>query len=375
MADETLQAEVERLRAENARLKRRGARRGSVRHGAAVFLLVLGCGLAALSVVAIWLRATLLDTDRYVNTVAPIAANPHVQQAVADKLNGAIDAKLNLDPLIRDALPDRAGVLAPAIDTGLKSFIHGRVNEFARSQRFQDLWTEANRRAHGRLVELLEGGRSNRLVLDEDTVYLDLSPAVDRVKAALQERGLGRIAGAIPPSVDGRIQLVQSSALVDAQNGVKLLKAVAIVLPVLALLCLAGAIALWRTWRRGLLWAAIGVCVAMILLFAALALARSAYLDALGQGALPRDAASAIFDEVAAFLRHGLRIVLVVALALAIVVFAFELPLRAIGARAVAFGRGLASLGSQPREPVAQELRADHQRDDGHDRDVVGGHP
>ena len=80
-------------------------------------------------------------------------------------------------------------------------------------------------------------------------------------------------------------------------------------LPLLALLCLGGSIWLSRPRRRGLLHAAIGVALAMLLVIAALGVARSAYLDALGQTGLPRDAADDIFDTVASLLRDGLRIV------------------------------------------------------------------
>jgi hypothetical protein len=422
---EALRAEVERLRAENAKLQRGGTRRNRMRRASVVGLLVLGCGLAALSVVAIWLRVTLLDTDRYVDTVAPIAAQPAVQKAVADKLDGAIISRVDFDGLAREALPDRADVLAPAIERGLQSFIRTRIDDFTRSQRFQDLWVEANRRAHTRIVELLEGGRSKRLVLDEDTVYLDLSPAVDRVKTALQDRGLSRIASAIPPSVDGRIELLQSQGLVQVQGGVRLLKAIAIVLPLLALLCLAGSIFLSRPRRRGVLHVAIGVAASMLLLIGLLAIARTAYLDALGNGALPRDAASDIFDTLAAFLRNGVRIVVIVAVVLALVSFLAGMPLGrlasavwsrlatsprrrwigryrnqlmvgagAIGGIAllvrdtpgiaylitvvllVALAIGLiAALASQPGDPVAEQLGADHQDEHGHDHGVVGGHP
>ena len=79
------------------------------------------------------------------------------------------------------------------------------------------------------------------------------------------------------------------------------------------MLCLAGAVFLSRPRRRGLLHAAIGVALAMLLLVAALAIARSAYLDALGSGALPREAASNIFDTLVTFLRDGLRFVLIAA--------------------------------------------------------------
>src|SRR3954454_24114880 len=126
---DALQAEVERLRAENAALSRRVEWRRSLRRASSGFLLVLGCGLAVLSLLAIWLRATLLNTDRYVNTVAPLAAEPPVQRAVAGKLKGAIDSKVDYDGLIQQALPDRGDVLAPAIGTVLKQFVDGRVDQ------------------------------------------------------------------------------------------------------------------------------------------------------------------------------------------------------------------------------------------------------
>jgi hypothetical protein len=328
VSDVTLNDEVERLRADNEALRRKVALRRTVRRASVVFLLVLGCGLAALSVVAIWLRVTLLDTDRYVNTVAPIAAEPAVQRAVAGKLDTAINSKIDFTALARQVLPDRADVLAPAISAGVQAQITERLNDFTASARFQELWTNANRTAHARIVELLTGGRSKRLQLQDDTVYLDLSPAVQRVKDALDQRGLTRIADAIPPTVDGRIKLFQSGAITDAQGGIKLLKAVAIILPLLALICLIASAALTKPWRRGILHAAIGLALAMLVLIAALAVARSAYLSALSQGALPKDAASDIFDTVAAFLRHGVRIVAVVAIALAVLTFVAGLPLR-----------------------------------------------
>ena len=421
MADDPLVSEVERLRAENAALKKRHLTRRRLRSASGVGLLVLGCGLAALSVVAIWLRVTLLDTDRYVKTVAPIAAEPAVQNAVADRLDTAINSRIDFASLARDVLPERADVLAPVIQTGVQSFIRTRIQEFTRSPRFQDIWTEANRRAHTRITELLVGGRSKRLVLDDDTVYLDLSPAVDRIKTGLQERGLTRIADAIPPTVDGRIKLVDSPALVQAQNGIKLLKAVAIVLPLLALLCLAGSVFLARQRLRGVLRAAIGVALAMLLLVVAVGVARSAYLDALGQGALPRDAASDIFDTLVTFLRNGVRIVIAVAVALALVSFLLGLPLGRVwnaivtdsrrawiaqhrnplliavgviagivllardpltgGAAlvtlllAVVAAGAVIVLGLQTGDPVAEDLHADHEGDHGHDRGIAGGHP
>ena len=99
-------------------------------------------------------------------------------------------------------------------------------------------------------------------------------------------------------------------------------------LPLLALACLAGAVFLAPSRRRGVIRACVGVVVAMLLLVAALAVARSLYLDALSQGSLPRDAASNIFDTLVGLLRTGGRIVVVTAVIVALIVFLSGLPLR-----------------------------------------------
>ena len=421
MTDVALNDEVERLRARNAELERKVRRRLRWRGSLSGLLLVLGCGLAVLSLVAIWLRVTLLDTDRYVSTVAPIAAQPAVQDAVADQLETAIYSRVDFASLARQVLPERADVLAPAIETGAKSVISQRIETFTRSERFQTLWVDANRRAHARLEALLTTGRSNRLELDDETLYLDLSPVVDRVKTALNDRGMSRIAAAIPPTVDGKVELLHSSAFADARQGVRWLRTMAIFLPLLALVCLAGSVWLAASRRRGLLRAGIGVAVAMVLLIAALAVARSLYLDALGQGALPRDAASGIFDTLVALLRDGVRVVVVVALLVALLTYLAGLPLANLMRRvwgseqrtwvarhqrtlmlvvgglgllvliawspltggvvlvtllAVAILCGLiALLGLESRDAVAEELRADDEEEHGHDHGVVGGHP
>src|SRR5690242_14447420 len=103
VADVAVNEELERLRAENAKLSARISRRLRWRSAGAWLLLVLGCGLAVLALVAVWLRTTLLDTDRYVQTVAPIAAQPAVQNAVADKLETAIFARVDFAALAREA--------------------------------------------------------------------------------------------------------------------------------------------------------------------------------------------------------------------------------------------------------------------------------
>jgi hypothetical protein len=311
-----LAEEVERLR---AKLDRREAWKQRGRRASSTFLLVLGCGLVALSLIAVYVRATVLNTDRYVETMAPVAASPAVQQAVADKLNTAITTRVDFDSLLREALPDQADPLAPALATGLQQAIRSRIDNFVASDRFEQLWDEANRRVHTRVVALLTTGESGRLRLDGNTVYLDLGALVDRVRDSLSERGLDRLSAAIPPSVDGRVTLIKSEGFVKAQKGVDLLQGLAIVLPILALLSLAGHVMISRPRRRGLLRVGIGLIVTALLLLALVGIGRSAYLSAIDQNVLPRQAAADIFDALIALLRTAIRVVVVVAVVLALI--------------------------------------------------------
>ena len=339
--------EVTRLKLELAEAQAKLERRGRLRRAGLVFLLVLGCGLVALSLVAAYVRTTVLDTDRFVATMAPIAQSPDVQQAVADKLDTAINSRVDFDSLIRQALPPRAEPLTPVLATGLQQAIRSQLDRFVASDSFQTLWTEANRRAHSRVVALLTTGQSGRLRLDGDTVYLDFGPLVERVRDGLDERGLSRLSAAIPPTIDGRVTLLQSEGFVKARDAVDLLQKLTIVLPILALLCLAGHVFWSRPRRRGLLRVGLGLIVTALLLLAAVGLARSAYLDAINQSQLPREAAADIFDALIGLLRTGVRVVVIVAVVLALLALVLGRTDRIAGML-----RGVAS--SRPTAWVAQ---------------------
>jgi hypothetical protein len=341
--------EVTRLQREladtRAKLDRRETRRTALRRAALTLLLVLGCGLVALSLIAFYVRATVLDTDRYVETMAPIAASADVQRAVAQKLDAAIAERVNYAGLMREALPDRADTLAPALGSTLQNAVRSQIDRFVASDAFQRLWTEANRRVHSRVVALLTTGESGSVRLEGDTVFLDLSGAVERVRQGLQERGMDRIATAIPSSIDGRVTLIQSEGFVKAREAVDLLERLTILLPILALLCLAGHIALSRPRMRGLLRVGLGLIVTALLLLALVGLGRSAYLDAIDQEVLPRQAAADIFDALIGLLRTGLRVVAIVAIvAIVIALVTGRAGQIAAGARTawggVAGGRG-----------------------------------
>ena len=74
-------------------------------------LLVLACLLAVLSVVVVFARTQLLNTDAYVNTMAPLASDPVIQTQIATKGEPGIDRRTDLNQQLKDALPQKARVL------------------------------------------------------------------------------------------------------------------------------------------------------------------------------------------------------------------------------------------------------------------------
>jgi hypothetical protein len=77
---------------------------GIARSAGISIILVLSVVCLVLTPVVVWGRNLLLNTDRYVQTVDPLASNPGVQNtviaAVDAQFQGRIDLKSVLDPVL-----------------------------------------------------------------------------------------------------------------------------------------------------------------------------------------------------------------------------------------------------------------------------------
>ncbi|TDE08609.1 hypothetical protein [Jiangella asiatica] len=356
-------AELERLRAEVAALRagHRGAapppgaeqvaRPGRWRAGASALLIVVGCVLLIPATAAVWLRAEVTDTDRYVDTVAPLAREPAVQQAVTTRITNEIFTRIDVAQIVDDtaqALAERG--VRPAVTTslqglsqpiagGVQDWVRGEVGKVVASDAFADAWTEANRVAHDSVLAMLTGERSaTGLEVQGDTVTINLEPFIAEVQRALVNAGFS-LAERIP-AVDAEFVLFRSSGITDAQDAVELVDQLGIVLPVVAVVCLIAGVAVARQRRLAVIGTGIGMALAMLTLGAALTVLRPVYLDALPPD-VNRAAAEAVFDQVVTFLRTTLRTVLAVGLILALVAY-----LTGRSGGAVAVRRGVARLGA-----------------------------
>ena len=138
--------ELAQLRAENERLRALVAQQdqptpaGPRRHRqvgrwtAATVCLLVGCLLLPLAAVALWARTVVFDTDRYVATVAPLARDRAVQNAVADRITAEVFAALDIDGLTTRAIDGLVKQGAPAELALLRQPVVNGVHSFARAQ-------------------------------------------------------------------------------------------------------------------------------------------------------------------------------------------------------------------------------------------------
>ncbi|HYZ97531.1 MAG TPA: hypothetical protein VE575_02200, partial [Acidimicrobiales bacterium] len=125
----------------------------------------------------------------------------------------------------------------------------------------------------------------------------------------------------IPDDVDAELTIVESTRLERAQRGVQLLDRTATWLPWLLLGVGALAVLIAPERSRGLLVVAGGITLAMVLVAAALALARNWYVDNGTGDDVARDAALSIARTILAPLRTLLRAVLVLGAAVTLAAF------------------------------------------------------
>lgn len=300
------------------------------RSALSVVLVILAALLSVLSVVAVWANSMVEDTDRYVDTVAPLAEDPAVQAAVTNRATTAILDQIDVKALVgelsaaaeqKGAPPAAAtllGQLRGPIENGLKELVSATVHRIVSSGAFETLWRDANRVAHRSFDKALTGKGGGAVALKGDQVAVDVGPIVDRAKDELVKSGFSPAARI--PEVHTDFVVFSSEELAKVKTYTRILQIIGAWLPVVTLLIAAAAVFLAAHRRRVLVATALAVAFGMLVLGVTLTVFRSIYLDRL-PAEVSQDAAAAVFDALVTFLRATIRVVAAVALVTALAAF------------------------------------------------------
>jgi hypothetical protein len=308
---------------------------GSVLRATAAALLCLLVGLlAVVAVLGVWARGQVLDTDRYVTSVGPLASSAAIQDDVARLISQAIERRvstkdlgaalaLTLAQLPAGTEPpaglrvpagartpaEIAAAITPQLRSTVNRLIDHAAEEFTRSQAFSTLWADLNRAGHEKLVGLLLG--NDRPVpgvsVDAGRLLLDLTPAVVAVRQRVETAGL-EILRQIPP-VSLLVDVADVSGVERAQRVAIWLDRLGAAAPWLAVA--AGSLALLAARRRlrMLCWLCLVVALGMGTLWVGLRLVRLAASSRLTDlGASPR-VGPIVVDQLTSMLRDGVALV------------------------------------------------------------------
>ncbi len=255
--------ELERLRAENAELREKvaaadgadGVRNVRLRNGGAAAIMLIATMAVALAIPAVWVNRMVTSTDYYVSTVAPLARDAAIQDAVAGAAADAAVKELDLQTRIESRLPTDLAFLAAPISSAGDNFIRKQASAFVHSDAFPKVWDQVNRVSHQAFVTAVTGKQTGAVQVEAGTITLDLGVIVDKLVARLETAGLGFIEN-IPRTgaLDKTITLYQSDTLAQMSSAVNFLQQVALVLPILGLALVAGAVAIAADRRKALLW-------------------------------------------------------------------------------------------------------------------------
>jgi hypothetical protein len=263
-------------------------------------LTALACLLLPFGALSAWAAYGLADTGRYVTTMAPLAENPYVQDAIAANVGAGIVHAVDFGPL----------------EGTVNHFVQDAVHSFTRTEAFRTAWDTANRATHEAVLHAL---RNDRRAYGgyggEGAVTIDLAPVTVQVKRQLTADHVP-LANHIPVS-HTEVAVLPAQDLVPLRKGFRVLEVAGFWLPVTAGVLAVAGIALAVRRRRAITATALGTALGGALLGVALTIARHLTLADLPPG-VSAPAAGAVYDALTATLRTVSWLLLALGLAVAL---------------------------------------------------------
>jgi hypothetical protein len=227
-----------------------------------------------------WVARQALNTDQWVKTSSSLLADPKIQQALASYLGDQVVAPAT--SALQQRAPERLEALAPRAGAAIGDLAERAALRALRSGRFQSLWTEANRRAHERLDQLIDDESINEVAIDIRPMLLQVAERIGVDTADLQPDA-------------GKFVIVSEDQVTTIRTVAKLLRGGAIVALVLALFLYVAAV--WSAppggRRRTALLCGIGIAVAGLGLLVSRRVAGNQVVEAVAAGTAQAAADSA----------------------------------------------------------------------------------
>lgn len=280
-----------------------------------IIVFVLATVLTPLSVAGHWAHSTIVDAERYIETIGPIGASPEVQSVFAEVVTDAIVEQVNTESLVGDFLggilpgneiTDR---LAGPIATGINGLIGTAVDTFVTSDAFTRAWLELNKAAQKGFIAILQKEPSGPIELQGDDVVLNLDSVIALAQEKLVESGISFAANITVPATDKQFVLMSAPALAQARTfyafSAPILSWVMVLIAAMFIL----AILLARRRARTTVAAGIAVIGSAFALYAATVLGEGVVTNQF-KGSIFEDSAVVVYQSFLSYLVSGLQALL-----------------------------------------------------------------
>ena len=303
-------------------------------------LVVLAALIAALSLLAGFIRYQALDNETFSNSAAELIADETIRDQIALTLVEALYANVDVQAALEERLPtDQQGLAGPiaAVARELADRAAIRVLERPRAQ---ELWVRSLSTTHEQLLRVLDDDLTH-VQTEGGFVVLNLRPLV--IQLGERVAIFGRVAQKLPPDT-GRIQIMEANQLETAQDVTEWMQILGRFLWLVPLALAALAIWLAGDRKRSIVrMLAIGAIAAGTLVLVARSVAGNYVVDNLVQTESVRPAAADTWEILTSLLRDGGRTLVGIGIVLLIGVW-----LVGPGARATAVRRRLAPWLERP---------------------------
>ncbi|MFD9467251.1 hypothetical protein [Streptomyces sp. NPDC060027] len=249
-----------------------------VRSALSTVLIGLACLLAPLGALSTWAMYGLGDSARYEATMAPLAADADVRDAIAAGVTDGILREVHVRPRLQGPV---------------NHFVRDAVLSFTETEAYRTAWEAANLAAHEAVMRALREDR-------EGAVTVDLAPVTERVKRRLADDHMP-LAGRIPVE-HTEITVLGAEDMARLRKGFHVLELAGFWLPVASVVFAAAGIVVAVCRRRAVLATGLGTALGATLLGVAITVGRRLTLDDLPRD-VSRTAAGAVYDALTETLR------------------------------------------------------------------------
>jgi hypothetical protein len=294
--------EIDKLIAENANLRGELQIQGEADKAKkpSTFRRILSIVLAILAILAIvasidaqWLKTTLEDEDQFVSTFDELIVEEDIATALSIRIADGIIEATDAEVFITENLPPDLAFIGAPITDAVSGLLANTAKPLLQSDAASTAWTATLRTTHVAVSAVLTGN-GGVLASEGGQVAVDLDEVAGLVVDQAAELGLS-----LPDTETsfGQIVIIQSDELAAVQNVAQAISTIGWVLPLIALLLIAGAV--WSAPDRRWMTAFLGFGTAFGLLgsLAVLRVGRNATLNAI-EDEITRTAGEATWDIV-----------------------------------------------------------------------------